>query len=293
MKAMEIVKILREFWKNRVHAREIASFDSQGAAATFHPACVFGSLGENMDPIVYCQNSWRYDDRTQGKSPVRFAKHLQFQLVIPYYPGVINDFLDSLKAIGYKSSKNCLKLVENDWKHASLGASGVGWEVLCDQLEITQFTFFSYMGQQKLKFVPVEIAYGVERLVAAFYPDNLTSLKGLRLLEEQEIPKLMDIDLFSGKDLSAIDEQINKLINHNLLLQAYRALLEKNRIINILGNRLDRLKKAEHMSQLALQMETIAVKYRESINLERKNENKREKLHNITDRGNSIHDGKR
>jgi glycyl-tRNA synthetase alpha subunit len=262
MKSMEIVDKLRKFWQKRVGAREIVSFDNQGAAATFHPECVFGSLGETMDPIVYCQNSWRYDDRTQGTSPVRFAKHLQFQLVIPYYPQVIQDFIESLEVIGYKKDKNCLKFVENDWKHASLGASGVGWEILCDQLEITQFTFFSYMGQQKLKFTPVEIAYGVERLGAAFYPDQITPLKGIRLLEEQEIPKLMDINLFSENNLATLDEQIDTLITQGLVLQAYNFLLEKNRVINVIGNRLDRLKKAEHMGRLALQMQRIATEHK-------------------------------
>lgn len=262
MKNIKIVDKLKRFWQDRVGAREVVSFDGQGAAATFHPACVFGSLGETMEPIVYCQNSWRYDDRTQGKSPVRFAKHLQFQLVVPYYPQVIQDCIESLELIGYRSKKHCLKFVENDWKHASLGASGVGWELLCDQLEIAQFTFFSYMGQQKLKFTPVEIAYGVERLGTAFYPEKITPLNNLRLLEEREIPQLMEMNLFSENNLTVLDEQIDKLISGGLVLQAYNFLLEKNRIINIMGNRLDRLKKAEHLGRLALQMEKIAKQYR-------------------------------
>lgn len=215
---MQIVEQLRTFWAKK-GVKEIYSYDAPGAAATFHNQCFFGALDpEPIKAIMYTQPSWRYHDHNQGLSPIRFAKHHQFQVLIEYYPGVVQDYKDSLKFIGHKDTQ-ILQFVENDWHHKSLLAHGIGWEILCDSLEITQFTFFEKMAGFQISHKPVEIAYGIERLTLVFQKIK-ASISKIHQREEQEISQLNKLDLFSKQHLKDCLQIIETLLDNQLPIEA-------------------------------------------------------------------------
>ncbi|MCX5793966.1 MAG: glycine--tRNA ligase subunit alpha [Elusimicrobia bacterium] len=164
MTFQEVILELQRFW-----AREgcllIQPYDMEKGAGTFNPATFFGALGSKPTAAAYVEPCRRPGDGRYGDNPNRLGKYFQFQVLLKPAPADITDlYVRSLKALGLDSSKHDLRWIEDDWESPTLGASGVGWEVWLDGMEITQFTYFQQMGSLPLFPISVEITYGLERI---------------------------------------------------------------------------------------------------------------------------------
>ena len=160
----DIIMSLQKFWgKNGCII--LQPYDLEVGAGTFHPATTLRSLGPQPWKAAYVQPSRRPTDGRYGENPNRLQHYYQYQVIIKPSPKNIKQtYLKSLAAIGINIKNHDIRFVEDDWESPTLGASGLGWEVWCDGMEITQFTYFQQMTGLECKPVPVEITYGLERL---------------------------------------------------------------------------------------------------------------------------------
>ena len=160
----EIVINLQKFW-GKYGCILLQPYDLEVGAGTFHPATTLRSLGPNPWKAAYVQPSRRPTDGRYGENPNRLQHYYQYQVIIKPSPKDIkNVYLKSLSAIGIDIKKHDIRFVEDDWESPTLGAAGLGWEVWCDGMEITQFTYFQQMTGIDCKPIPVELTYGLERL---------------------------------------------------------------------------------------------------------------------------------
>ena len=162
----EIVFKLKQYWSDRGCIIQ-EPFDTEVGAGTMCPETFLRVLGPKPYRTAYVQPSRRPADGRYGDNPNRLYKHMQLQVILKPTPAdVIEQYMGSLEAIGIDLRKHDLKLEEDNWESPTLGAWGVGWQVMLDGLEITQFTYFQQCGGIDLELVPAEITYGLERLTA-------------------------------------------------------------------------------------------------------------------------------
>ena len=155
---------LQKFWSK--HGCIILQpYDMEVGAGTFHPATTLRSLGPKPWKAAYVQPSRRPTDGRYGDNPNRLQHYYQFQVIIKPSPSNIKKlYFNSLSAIGIDNENHDIRFVEDDWESPTLGAAGLGWEVWCDGMEISQFTYFQQMASFECKPVSVEITYGLERI---------------------------------------------------------------------------------------------------------------------------------
>ena len=140
-------------------------YDMEVGAGTFHPATTLRSLGPKPWKAAYVQPSRRPTDGRYGDNPNRLQHYYQFQVIIKPSPSNIKKlYLNSLSVIGINHKNHDIRFIEDDWESPTLGAAGLGWEVWCDGMEITQFTYFQQMAGFECKPVSVELTYGLERI---------------------------------------------------------------------------------------------------------------------------------
>jgi glycyl-tRNA synthetase alpha chain len=164
MTFQELLFTLERFWGERGCAI-LQPYDVEVGAGTMHPATALRSLGPEPWNVAYVQPSRRPADGRYARNPIRVQRYNQYQVLMKPSPADIVDvYLESLRAIGIDPARHDIRLVEDDWESAAMGASGVGWEVWLDGTEITQFTYFQQMGGIECKPVAAEITYGTERL---------------------------------------------------------------------------------------------------------------------------------
>ena len=162
----QIIFKLKNYWALRGCILQ-EPFDTEVGAGTMAPETFLRVLGPQPYRTGYVQPSRRPADGRYGENPNRLYKHQQFQLILKPAPAdVIEQYLGSLEALGIDLGEHDIKLEEDNWESPTLGASGLGWQVMLDGLEITQFTYFQQCGGIELDVVPVEITYGLERLSA-------------------------------------------------------------------------------------------------------------------------------
>jgi glycyl-tRNA synthetase alpha chain len=162
----EIVLSLKRYWGERGCIIQ-EPYDVEVGAGTSCPETFLRALGPDPYRTAYVQPSRRPADGRYGENPNRLYKHQQLQVILKPAPAdVIEQYLGSLEAIGIDLRKHDLKLEEDNWEAPTLGAWGVGWQVMLDGLEITQFTYFQQCGGIDLDLVPAELTYGLERLTA-------------------------------------------------------------------------------------------------------------------------------
>ena len=160
----ETILNLQKFWGN-YGCVILQPYDIEVGAGTFHPATTLRSLGPKPWKAAYVQPSRRPTDGRYGKNPNRLQHYYQFQVIIKPSPDEIKKiFLKSLSAIGINHKEHDIRFVEDDWESPTLGAAGRGWEVWCDGMEITQFTYFQQMAGIECSPVSVELTYGLERI---------------------------------------------------------------------------------------------------------------------------------
>ena len=162
----QIVFQLKNYWAERGCIIQ-EPFDMEVGAGTMCPETFLRVLGPKPYRTAYVQPSRRPADGRYGENPNRLYKHAQLQVILKPAPeDVIEQYLGSLEAIGIDLRKHDLKLEEDNWESPTLGAWGVGWQVMLDGLEITQFPYFQQCGGIDLEVVPAELTYGLERLSA-------------------------------------------------------------------------------------------------------------------------------
>ncbi|MBS1872829.1 MAG: glycine--tRNA ligase subunit alpha [Acidobacteria bacterium] len=157
---------LKNYWSER-GCIITEPYDIEVGAGTMAPETFLRVLGPKPYRVAYVQPSRRPADGRYGENPNRLYKHQQLQVVLKPSPeDVIDQYLASLEAIGIDLSKHDIKFEEDNWESPTLGAWGIGWQVMLDGLEITQFTYFQQCGGIDLELVPAELTYGLERLIA-------------------------------------------------------------------------------------------------------------------------------
>ena len=162
----EIILTLKQYWADRGCIIQ-EPYDTEVGAGTMCPETFLRVLGPEPYRTAYVQPSRRPADGRYGDNPNRLYKHSQLQVILKPAPAdVIEQYLGSLEAIGIDLRKHDLKLEEDNWEAPTLGAWGIGWQVMLDGLEISQFTYFQQCGGIDLDLVPAELTYGLERLTA-------------------------------------------------------------------------------------------------------------------------------
>jgi glycyl-tRNA synthetase alpha chain len=160
----EIVLRLQSYWAGTGCAL-LQPYDMEVGAGTFHPATTLRALGSRPWAAAYVQPSRRPTDGRYGENPNRLQHYYQFQVLIKPSPPDFQDlYLGSLEAIGIDMGLHDIRFVEDDWESPTLGAWGLGWEVWCDGMEVSQYTYFQQVGGHDCKPVSGELTYGLERL---------------------------------------------------------------------------------------------------------------------------------
>ena len=235
-------------------------------AGTFHPATTLKSLGNKPWKAAYVQPSRRPSDGRYGENPNRLQHYYQFQVIIKPSPSNIKKlYLNSLASIGIKHKEHDIRFVEDDWESPTLGAAGLGWEVWCDGMEITQFTYFQQMAGVECKPVSVELTYGLERLCMftqqkksvfeLVWNNEGVLYKDIFLKAEKEFSKynfeLANTDkLFKIFDM--LEEESKTLSDNKLSLPAYDQCLKASHVFNILDSRgvISVAQRAEYISRI-------------------------------------------
>ena len=246
----ETIFSLQKFW-SKYGCVILQPYDIEVGAGTFHPATTLKSLGKNPWRAAYVQPSRRPSDGRYGNNPNRLQHYYQFQVIIKPSPENIKKlFLNSLSTIGIEHRDHDIRFIEDDWESPTLGAAGLGWEVWCDGMEITQFTYFQQMAGIQCDPVSVEITYGLERICMftqqkksvfdlLWNKDGVT-YKDIHYRSEKEFSKY-NFDLADTKNLlkifNTIEQDTKSLIDSNLPLPAYDQTLKANHVFNILDAR--------------------------------------------------------
>jgi glycyl-tRNA synthetase alpha chain len=241
---------LQKFWSKK-GCVILQPYDLEVGAGTFHPATTLRSLGPKPWKTAYVQPSRRPTDGRYGDNPNRLQHYYQFQVLIKPSPKEIKKmYLNSLSSIGINHEEHDIRFVEDDWESPTLGAAGLGWEVWCDGMEVTQFTYFQQMAGVECKPVSVEITYGLERL--CMFIQNKKSV--FDLIWNDEGITYKDVFHQSEKEFSAynfeyantdnlfkifemLEEETKLLVEKKISLPAYDQCLKCSHVFNILDAR--------------------------------------------------------
>jgi len=266
---------LQKFWA--VEGCYLASsYDVEVGAGTMTPDTFFRVLGKRPWRIGYVQPSRRPKDGRFGENPHRVQKHYQFQVIIKPAPADIQKiYIDSLISLGINLKEHDLRFDEDDWESPTIGAWGVGWQVMLDGLEITQFTYFQQAGGIEVFPIPVEITYGLERLEMFLEEkDNIydlqwsddVSYRDLRLEEEKEFSEynFNQASVRSLREYFRLSEkEAARLIGKDLILPAYDMCLKCSHFFNLLDARgaISVTERVKMIAQIRAQVNQIALKY--------------------------------
>ncbi len=245
----DIIFELNKYWAEQ-GCVVMQPYDMEVGAGTFHPATLLRALGSKPWKAAYVQPSRRPTDGRYGENPNRLQHYYQFQVVMKPSPSNSQElYLGSLERFNLDLLSHDIRFVEDDWESPTLGASGLGWEVWLDGMEITQFTYFQMAGSQELKPITVEITYGLERI--AMYLQGVNSVYDLAWNEHT---KYGDIFLENEKQFSAFnfehanveflsgyfdacETEAHKLVEVELPLPAYDYCLKCSHTFNLLDAR--------------------------------------------------------
>ena len=240
---------LQNFWAERGCMIE-TPIDIEVGAGTMHPATFLRVLGPEPWNVAYVQPSRRPADGRYGENPFRLGKHYQFQVVLKPMPDNVQEiYLDSLRAIGLDLTKHDIRFEEDNWESPTLGAWGVGWQILLDGMEITQFTYFQQAGGIDLAPISAELTYGLERLTmfisrqSSAYDIEWGAGFGygpVRQQEEYEFSKYYfeaaDVELH-WRLFDAYEAEARRCLELNLVLPAYEWTLKCSHMFNTLDAR--------------------------------------------------------
>ncbi len=275
MSIQSLIMNLHKFWADR-GCYLAQSYDLEVGAGTMTPDTFFRVLDKRPWKVAYVQPSRRPADGRYGENPHRVQKHFQYQVIMKPSPSDIQQlYIKSLGALGINLQDHDIRFDEDDWEAPSIGAWGVGWQVLLDGLEITQFTYFQQAGGIELFSVPVEITYGLERLEMFLEgKDNIydlnwsedVSYQDLRFIEEREFSEynFSQANVKRLKDSFLLNEkEAMQLIDKDLLLPAYDMCLKCSHFFNLLDSRgaISVTERVKMIAQIRGLVSQIAEKY--------------------------------
>ncbi len=249
MNFQDVILTLQKFWARRGCVL-VQPYDMEVGAGTFHPATLLKALGPEPWNVAYVQPSRRPTDGRYGENPNRLQHYYQYQVILKPSPiDVQRQYLMSLKALGINPLEHDIRFVEDDWESPTLGASGLGWEVWLDGMEITQFTYFQLAGSIELYPIPVEITYGLERIAMYLQGvDNVYDLKWNDLITYGDVHHQQEVEQstynFEKADISSLFDLFAKfeaeslrIIGESLVLPAYEYCLKCSHTFNLLDAR--------------------------------------------------------
>jgi glycyl-tRNA synthetase alpha chain len=275
MSLQNLIMNLQKFWAGQ-GCYLAPSYDVEVGAGTMTPDTFFRVLGKRPWRVGYVQPSRRPKDGRYGENPHRVQKHHQFQVIIKPSPADIQRiYIDSLVSLGINLKDHDLRFDEDDWESPTIGAWGVGWQVMLDGLEITQFTYFQQAGGIEVFPIPVEITYGLERLdMFQEEKDNIydlqwsedVSYRDLRFEEEKEFSEynFNQAMVRSLREYFRLSEkEAAKLIEKDLLLPAYDMCLKCSHFFNLLDARgaISVTERVKMIAEIRAQVNQIALKY--------------------------------
>jgi glycyl-tRNA synthetase alpha chain len=249
-----LILTLQSFW-----AKEgcviLQPYDLEVGAGTFHPATTLRSLGPKPWRAAYVQPSRRPKDGRYGENPNRLQHYYQFQVILKPSPeNVLALYLESLAALGIDAKAHDIRFVEDDWESPTLGAWGLGWEVWCDGMEVTQFTYFQQVGGFDCDPVSAEITYGLERLamyvqgVDNVYDLDWNGIKGGSAVRYGDVFKQNEREfsaynfehantkrLFSH--FADVEAECQAMLSLKLALPAYDQCMRASHLFNLLDAR--------------------------------------------------------
>ncbi|MDB5071132.1 MAG: glyQ [Candidatus Eremiobacteraeota bacterium] len=245
---------LQQYWAEQ-GCVVLQPYDAHVGAGTFHPATTLRSLGPDPWRAAYVQPSRRPTDGRYGENPNRLGHYYQFQAILkPSPPNAQELYLESLRRIGIDPLVHDIRFVEDDWESPTLGAWGLGWEVWCDGMEVSQYTYFQQVGGIECDPVSVEYTYGLERL--AMYVQGVENVYDLNYNGREGTERVTygDVFLENERELSAYsfehantellfrrfadaEAECNALLGHGLPLPAYDECITASHTFNLLDAR--------------------------------------------------------
>jgi glycyl-tRNA synthetase alpha chain len=256
----DLLLTLEQYWTRQDCILQ-QPYDVEVGAGTMHPETFLRVLGPLPYRVVYAQPSRRPTDGRYGENPNRLYKHTQLQVILKPSPSNIQDlYLESLAAVGINLREHDIRFEEDNWESPTLGAWGIGWQVLLDGLEITQFTYFQQSGGINLDPISVELTYGLDRIAAYLQGvDNIFDVRWsrtktyreVRLAEERQYSaysfdyadavstrKQFDLNEAEARRiLDAWPKSESKTLERFPLLAAYDLTLKCSHLFNLLDAR--------------------------------------------------------
>lgn len=245
----DLILTLQRYWASRGCLLGQA-YDTEVGAGTMNPQTFLRVLGPEPWRVAYVQPSRRPADGRYGENPNRLYQHHQFQVIIKPSPKDVQEvYLGSLRAIGIDPLDHDIRFVHDDWESPTLGAWGLGWEVWCDGMEITQYTYFQQTGGQELKPVSVELTYGLERI--CMYLQDKSSVFDIEFangITYGEVFRANEVEMsryaFQAADPDTLfalfdtyEAECKRLLEMNLPLPAYDQALKCSHTFNSLDAR--------------------------------------------------------
>ena len=245
-----LILTLQNFWAAQGCVL-LQPYDGEMGAGTFHPATCLRALGPEPWRAAYVQPYRRPSDGRYGENPNRLQHYYQFQVILKPSPDdAQNTYLQSLKMLDIDPDRHDIRFVEDDWESPTLGASGLGWEVWVDGMEVTQFTYFQQVGGIDCDPVSVEFTYGLERL--AMYVQGVENVFDLRwnddgvtygdvfLRNEKEF-SAYNFELANTKTLTRhfqdAEKECQNLLKAELALPAFDQCIKASHLFNLLDAR--------------------------------------------------------
>ncbi|HYU35818.1 MAG TPA: glycine--tRNA ligase subunit alpha [Thermoanaerobaculia bacterium] len=245
----DLILRLSEFWAREGCVLQ-QPLDLEVGAGTMHPDTFLRVLGPEPWRVAYVQPSRRPADGRYGDNPFRLGKHLQFQVILKPSPhNIQNLYVRSLEAIGLHLADHDLRFEEDNWEAPTLGAWGVGWQVMLDGMEITQFTYFQQAGGMELPVISAEITYGLERLTMFLSQSQSiyeiewvegVSYGQVRKQEEYELSRyyfeLADV-AFLQLQFEGNEREAQRCLEAGIVLPAYENTLKCSHLFNVMDAR--------------------------------------------------------
>jgi glycyl-tRNA synthetase alpha chain len=244
-----MIRALEGYWADQGCVL-MQPYHTELAAGTMNPATFLRCLGPKPWKTAYVEPVIRPLDGRYGENPYRFQHYFQYQVILKPAPeDVLDCYFDSLESIGIDLRRHDIRLVEDDWEQATLGAWGLGWEVWCDGMEITQWTYFQQLGGFDVELVPAEMTYGLERLAmflqgksSAFDLEWAPGVAWGDVYRESEREwSTYNFELAPVQTLSRrfreLEEECRQLVERRLPLPAYDQVLKCSHTMNLLDAR--------------------------------------------------------
>jgi len=250
----DLILTLHSYWSDR-GCLILQPYDVEVGAGTLHPATVLRALGPKTWNAAYVQPSRRPGDGRYGENPNRLQHYYQYQVILKPNPPDMQDlYLGSLKAIGIDPTLHDIRFVEDDWENPTVGAWGLGWEVWCDGMEVSQYTYFQQVGGLDVDPVAGELTYGLERL--AMYVQGVDRVYDLKfnkagvtygevfLQNEKQMSafnfEAADVDTLK-RQFEDMERQVPRLLglaaSQPLVLPAYDHVLKASHLFNLMDAR--------------------------------------------------------